>query len=67
MTGRERIARVLRRQPVDRVPITEAHFWPETLATWRDQGLPADADPWAFFELENATVGYEQSLRRPYE
>jgi len=67
MTGRERIARVLRRQPVDRVPITEAHFWPETVAAWRDQGLPADADPWAFFELENATVGYEQSLRRPYE
>lgn len=37
MTGRERIARILKRQPVDRIGLFE-HFWGDTYRLWREQG-----------------------------
>jgi uroporphyrinogen decarboxylase len=37
MTGRERIANLLRRQPVDRIGLFE-HFWGDTHAEWTRQG-----------------------------
>jgi len=37
MTGRERIARILARQPVDRIGLFE-HFWGETQKRWTDEG-----------------------------
>ncbi|HHE73406.1 MAG TPA: hypothetical protein ENL34_14125 [Chloroflexi bacterium] len=37
MTGRERIARILRRQPVDRIGLFE-HFWSDTQRVWTEQG-----------------------------
>jgi uroporphyrinogen decarboxylase len=37
MTSRERISRILRRQPVDRIGLFE-HFWGDTQACWEKQG-----------------------------
>ncbi|HNR29973.1 MAG TPA: uroporphyrinogen decarboxylase family protein [Candidatus Hydrogenedentes bacterium] len=37
MTSRERIGRILRRQPVDRIGVFE-HFWGDTIKLWTDQG-----------------------------
>jgi uroporphyrinogen decarboxylase len=37
LTGKERISRILRRQPVDRVGLFEV-FWRETARQWADQG-----------------------------
>ncbi|HUS47133.1 MAG TPA: uroporphyrinogen decarboxylase family protein [Phycisphaerae bacterium] len=37
MTSRERIARILERQPVDRIGAHES-FWPDTLRKWAQQG-----------------------------
>ncbi|MCY3022973.1 MAG: hypothetical protein NTW87_28685 [Planctomycetota bacterium] len=37
LTSRERISRILRRQPVDRIGLFE-HFWGDTQACWTKQG-----------------------------
>ncbi len=37
LTSRERVARILKREPVDRVAVYEG-FWPETLKKWCDEG-----------------------------
>ncbi len=37
MTGKERIARILKRQPVDRIGLFE-HFWGDTQKVWAQQG-----------------------------
>jgi len=37
MTGKERIARILKRQPVDRIGLYE-HFWGATRKQWQEQG-----------------------------
>ncbi|MDD5599876.1 MAG: hypothetical protein PHV82_18175, partial [Victivallaceae bacterium] len=37
LTGRERIARILKREPVDRIGLFE-HFWGDTLKKWRSEG-----------------------------
>lgn len=37
MTSRERIGRILRRQPVDRIGVFE-HFWGDTVKLWTEQG-----------------------------
>ena len=37
MTGKERISRILKHQPVDRIGLSE-HFWDDTYKTWIEQG-----------------------------
>ena len=37
MTGKERIARILKRQPVDRIGLYE-HWWSGTVKRWQAQG-----------------------------
>ena len=43
MTGRERISRILRRQPVDRIGLFE-HFWSDTHRAWVEQGHIAEGE-----------------------
>lgn len=52
MTSRERILAALDRQPPDRLPVCETTIWPETLARWQAEGLPAVVDVNAFFGLD---------------
>jgi uroporphyrinogen-III decarboxylase len=42
MNDRERFLATMNFRPRDRCPWGEMGFWPETLAVWRDQGLPQD-------------------------
>ena len=37
MTGKERMERILKHQPVDRIGLYE-HFWVDTDAAWKAQG-----------------------------
>ena len=37
LTSKERISRILRREPVDRIGVME-HFWGDTLGLWQEQG-----------------------------
>ncbi len=42
MNARERFLAAMRYQPVDRRPLWEWHFLPDTIERWRREGLPAD-------------------------
>jgi len=45
MTPRERFHALMNFQPFDRLPIVEwAGWWDDTLARWRNEGLPPDLD-----------------------
>ena len=55
MTGIERISRILRRQPVDRVGLFE-HFWGDTLQKWQADGFVEPAEDLAsHFGFDMAT------------
>jgi len=50
MNARERFNAVMRFEKPDRLPFMEFMFyWPETLDRWKDEGMPADAEPVAYF------------------
>ena len=40
LTQRERFLRLMRFQPVDRIPLMEMGLWDETLDRWHHEGLP---------------------------
>ncbi len=55
LTGIERIGRILKRQPVDRIGVFE-HFWGDTQKLWQEQGhIRADEDLSAHFGFDLAT------------
>lgn len=43
MTGKERIGRILRHEPVDRIGLFE-HFWNDTHSAWQEQGHLAEGE-----------------------
>jgi uroporphyrinogen decarboxylase len=65
ITGRERVLAALEHRCLDRIPITETHFWPETIERWRQEGFPENSDPLDYFGLEFVPVRYEGGLMRP--
>lgn len=59
MTGQERVARQLKRQPVDRISVYE-HFWSDTREEWEKQGkIEKDVD---FCDLFNFDLDMASSL-----
>jgi len=55
MTGRERIGRILKREPVDRIGLFE-HFWGDTQKAWTDQGhIQPGEDLWDHFGFDLST------------
>ncbi len=57
MTGRERVARILKRLPVDRIGVFE-HFWGDTLKRWQKEGHIAEGEDLpAHFGFDMATCG----------
>ncbi len=68
MTSRDRMRTALSRREPDRVPRCEQSYWPETIARWQREGMPADASPAQLFELD-AFLGFslDNSLRIPAE
>jgi len=58
LTSKERVARTLRRQSVDRIPAYES-FWAETVQLWRDQGhLNPNEEPVDHFNLDIRSGGW---------
>ena len=58
LTGRERILRILQREPVDRIGVCES-FWGETLAKWRSEGhMAEDVSPEAHFDFDFLGAGW---------
>ena len=53
MTSRERILRTIRHQEVDRVPMVDGP-WAGTLARWKAEGMPADADWVDYFGFDHS-------------
>ncbi|MFO7636383.1 MAG: uroporphyrinogen decarboxylase family protein [Clostridia bacterium] len=52
MTGKERIANILKRKPVDRIGLYE-HFWGDTKSTWTKQGhITDDTDFQELFDYD---------------
>ena len=45
MNGRERTARILRHEPVDRIGLYE-HFWNDTHAAWQSEGYIKEGESW---------------------
>ena len=55
LTGVERIGRILKRQPVDRIGVFE-HFWGDTQKLWQSQGhIRQDEDLSAHFNFDMST------------
>ena len=52
MTSSERFRAALTGSDMDRIPLYELGFWPQTLDRWRNEGLPNDprfSDLWGLF------------------
>ncbi len=52
MNDRQRFRAQMHYESVDRCPIWDFGFWDETLDLWREQGMPADADPDEYFGMD---------------
>jgi len=48
MTSKERIALALKHQEADRIPLADT-IWDTTISRWRQEGLPAEKNPWDYF------------------
>ena len=58
LTPRQRMARALRRQPVDRIPVAES-FWETTKPAWVESGsLQADTSLNDYFQYESRGAGW---------
>lgn len=70
MDTRTRYLAALGRQPVDRLPLCELSFWPETLQRWEQEGLAPGTDLNAHFGLDPLVCVndlFEPSLGLPIE
>lgn len=67
-TSYDRITAALRHQTLDRIPMCESYYWPETIQRWRAEGLPADTDPVEYFGLDRIVTCNPVNYRFfPYE
>ncbi len=66
MTSRDRVAKALRGEEPDRVPIHES-FWQATSNAWHQQGLPPDTSPDDYFGTEIRTIGIDNSFGYPWQ
>jgi hypothetical protein len=62
LTHRERFARTMHYQPVDRIPIWDFGFWDETIPKWREQGMPEGVSTDEFFGMDRQWHGVPVSL-----
>ena len=69
MTDRELWLRIMRYEPVDRVPVLHWKGWLETHARWVEEGMPDDAEEWRFFGVSPhlATVDCASKLFPTFE
>ena len=66
MNSRQRIQAALNGEKMDRIPMLEIGFWPETLERWHKEGLPAGCSPHEYFGLDTIEFfSYDTSLQLP--
>ncbi len=61
MDSRTRVRHAIERKPLDRVPRCDS-FWEDTLAAWREQGMP-DASPDDYFDWDMRMMYIDASMR----
>ena len=66
MNGQTRVQNAIDRKPIDRIPRCDA-LWEDTLALWREQGMPEEADPGDYFDWDIVDLFMDASMRRPAE
>jgi len=64
MDSRTRVQRALARASIDRIPRYDSP-WEDTIARWKSEGLPEDADLVDYFGFDMILVGIDVSMRRP--
>ncbi|MBN2311026.1 MAG: hypothetical protein JXR94_18770 [Candidatus Hydrogenedentes bacterium] len=62
MNGRTRVLHAMERKPLDRIPRYDS-FWEDTLAAWREQGMPAGVTADEFFDWDIRMMHMDASLR----
>lgn len=68
LSTRERMRRALVGELPDRIPLCEISIWPETIARWRQEGLPEDSDAISWLGMDRIHIcGLDCSLRLPTE
>lgn len=60
MNNRERFQRIMRFEPVDRVPNFELNLWQQTLDRWLEEGLPRNAVPCRAIMWGNEYLGIDR-------
>ena len=63
-TSRKRVQQLLAFEEPDRIALTDAH-WEDTLARWRQEGLPADVELADYFGFDFDWIFMDASLRLP--
>ena len=64
LTSRERVKMTINHEIPDRVP-KQDEPWHATVARWRTEGFPADADPADYFDYDLRTIGADLTPRMP--
>ncbi len=64
LSARERIRTLLSFKEPDRIGMADS-YWVDTLPRWREEGLPADADPGEYFGFDFDHLSMDTSLRLP--
>lgn len=68
MTSSERFRAALSGSDMDRIPMYELSYWPQTLDRWHKEGLPTGIAPQHYFNLDSVGFfSYDGSLRLPSE
>ena len=52
ITSRDRVRAALEHRQLDRIPMIETLFWPQTIERWHKEGLPEDVDISEYFGLD---------------
>ncbi len=66
MTSQQRVAKALRGERPDRVPIQES-FWEATANRWHKEGLPEGVSPDDHFDTELRCLSLDNSFGFPYQ
>ena len=63
-TALQRVQQLLAFEEPDRIALTDA-YWEDTLARWRQEGLPPDVSPTDYFDFDFDWLFMDASLRLP--
>ena len=64
IAAHDRITAALEHRTLDRIPLCETAFWPETIVRWEKEGMPKGVDPADYFGLDRISYvhGFDHSF-----